>query len=147
MSDGVQEGNWARIRNCFDEWSFEDGYNLRKAIVFRNVSVYWDMGLINLAHVQLLAVEFKYDVIVQKVYEHMLLRVNGRCRDVFGRGESLGLCDYEYMFRNQPLVYNEEVVEGNVRAVLYDVERCVFRYRLVKKYPEMEGVIMDMVCV
>lgn len=142
-----QERRWGNIKNAFSGFSLEDSYTLRKAIVLKNVDVYWNLGLIHIANLELLHKEFMYDKILEKIYFTMRDRVNDRCVMRFENGEDLDMNDYEYMFRDQPLVYNEEVSESHPHSILYDVKNCFYKRKLVSKYSEMYEVIQDMVNV
>ena len=138
---------WGTIRNGLDDFSLEDLYTLRKAIALKQIDTYWEMGMIHIAHLQLLQKEFSYDNILEKIYKAMFVRVNERIMDSQMNQTDLDISDYEYMFKDQPYVYNDEVTEENPRMVLYDVKQCFYKKKLIKKYPDKYNLINDMVNV
>lgn len=146
MMTEFQDQRWADIKCAFSDWSIEDAYNLRKAQVLQNVSTYWQNGIIQIANLDLLRREFSYDSIIDRIYDHMLERVNDRIILRRNQGEDLDMSDYEYMFSHQPYVY--AVAEDNTKkTVLYDVDKCLYKRRLVTKYPKLFNVIQDMVMI
>ena len=127
----------------YREFSTEDVYTMRKAIVLKQCHTYWDQnGLLSLSNLELLSKEFGYDALIKKIYDYMFERVNERLVYMKEKGFTVTLNDYEYMFRDQPMLYNEEVLSSSdVRSVLYNVHDCFYRNRLVKKYQGMRDVI------
>ncbi len=142
----MNSDNWALIRNMTSEWSKEDLFTLRKAITLKQVDVYWDQnGLYNLVYLEMLAKQFDYDFILQRIYQHMLIRVNDRMKDIHEyHNDQVILADLEYMFKDQPLVYREgeETLKG---TILYDVHKCLYKRRLQAKYSNLYDVIDTMV--
>lgn len=138
---------WASIRGGLDEFSLEDIYTLRKAIALKQIDTYWELGFVHIGHLQLLTREFAYDSILKKIYETMLVRVNDRVMLRQSCGEDLDNMDYEYMFKGQPFVYNEEVSEAHPHSILYDVKNCFYKRKLIKKYPGKYNLIIDMINV
>lgn len=144
MNDQMKQ--WGKIRNMFTGWSLEDIYTLRKAIDLKQVDTYWDQtGLFNLARVEMLATQFKYDNLLQKIYQHMLVRVNDRMKLLHDEDRTLTVYDLEHMFKDQPFLYNDNVTVENPRTVLYDVHKCSYKKRLQSKFPKLFDVIEDLV--
>lgn len=146
MTD-FQLERWGTIRGGLDEFSLEDIFTLRKAIALKQIDTYWEMGMIHIGHLQLLTKEFAYDSILKKIYDVMLERVNARIMMRQTNGEDLDMHDYEYMFKDQPFIYNEDVSEERPHSVLYDVKNCFYKRKLIKKYPDKFNLIQDMVNV
>lgn len=140
-----QQKRWGRIRNAFDHFSLEDTFTLRKAIELKQIDMFWELGLIHISRLELLAREFRYDATIQKIYQEMLVRVNDRMKFIIDRGTDLDIDDVEYMFKDQPFVYNDRVTDINPRTILYNVKRCKYKLRLESKYPKLYDVIEDMV--
>jgi len=142
----MKQDDWALIRNMTSEWSKEDLFTLRKAITLKQVDTYWDQnGLYNLVYLEMLAKQFDYDWILQKIYMHMLNRVNDRMIWIRESNDEVTLDHLEYMFKDQPLVYNEDVRESHIQPILYDVHKCLYKRRLQAKYTKLYDVIDTMV--
>ncbi len=143
----MKQDDWALIRNMTSEWSKEDLFTLRKAITLKQVDVYWDQnGLYNLVYIEMLAKQFDYDWILQKIYNTMLIRVNDRMKIIHELHDGIvTLDDLEYMFKDQPLVYNEDVREGHIQPILYDVHKCLYKRRLQAKYTKLYDIIDTMI--
>lgn len=138
----VLMSNYGNIRNALNDWSLEDIYTLRKAVELKSVDTYWDqMGLFNLTKIQMLASEFRYDALLQRIYSHLLIRVNDRMKDIHVCDRKITLNDLEYMFRDQPFLH----AEGEIYGVDYNVHKCKYKKRLQWKYPKSSDLIDDLV--
>ncbi len=133
---------WALVRNMTQDWSLEDIFTLRKAITLKQVDTYWDQnGLFNLVYVEMLAKQFSYDGILQRIYKHMLERVNDRMKYICQfHDDKVDMRDLEYMFKDQPFVYREgeETLKG---TILYDVHKCLYKRRIQAKYTKLYDII------
>lgn len=133
---------WAQVRNAFKHFSVQDCHTLRKAMVLNNVNNYWELGMIHIAHLELIAKEYSYDWLLGQIYSQMLERFNGFIKDRYVKSQELSVDDIELIFRGQPIAYSDN---GGGTNVIYDVSKCSYRFKLIRKYPELEGVINDMV--
>ncbi len=122
----------------FKSFSLEDVYTLRKAIELKQVDTYWELGILHVARIKLLAAEFRYDALLQDISDYL----TERCQDWIdyrGKGKKdFDARDLELIFKDQPFL-----TAGGI--ILYDVNNCKYKNRLIKKYPEIKDVIMDLV--
>ncbi len=135
------EGRYNQVRNQLDDWNMEDAFTLRKAIELKRVSAKWEEGFLHLARLQLLALEFDYDILLKKIYQHMLFRSANFIKDWSRRIEEPDMEDLRMLFQNEPVLYHE----GNENYVLYNVNKCKYEQKLKIKYSENVDMINDMV--
>ncbi len=122
----------------FDGFSLEDVYTLRKAIELKQVDTYWELGILHVGRIKLLAREFRYDALLQDIAHYLWARTQEWIDRRAKEKRYLNVEDIEMIYRDQPYV----TAGGNV---LYDVHHCKYKNRLIKKFPEMKDVIMDLV--
>ena len=131
----LQLERWGRIRALMGTtWSLEDVYTLRKAIELKQVDTYWELGILHVARIKLLASEFRYDEVLQNIAKYLFERTEEWIEARVKQERYLSIEDIEMIFRDQPDM-----------GLYYDIHKCKYKYRLIKKYPEMKGLIMDMV--
>ena len=135
------EDRFNEVRNAFDDWNMEDVFTLRKAIELKRVSKNWDEGFLHLPRLRMLAIEFDYDPIIQKIYQHMLKRCNDFMIQWRHAGIQPDIDNLEMIFSTEPVVYdvNDETL------VIYNYYKCKYKQRLKIKYPELANVIEDLV--
>ena len=141
----IQFNLFANYKHAFDKWSLEDIYTLDKAITLKNVDNYWEQGLYHIGRLQLLSMRYSYDYLLKQIYEYMYNSVHEWFTEKQKWGNLINDNDLAVLFKDQPVLYNENMLDGNPRTVLYDVKNCFYKNRLIKKYPKMYDVIQDMV--
>ncbi len=138
----INEERWTRIQGAFSDWSLEDVYTLRKAIELKQVDTYWELGIIHVARVKLLALEFRYDDLLQTIAKCLCERVEDYKGIRMMQDRDLTIDDIEMLFRHQPLT---DSANGKGDIIIYDVMKCKYKARLIKKYPESKDIIEDLV--
>ncbi len=135
------EDRYYQVRNQLDDWNMEDAFTLRKAIELHRVSVRWEEGFLHLARLQLLALEFDYDPLLKKIYQHLLKKSNDLIIHLRNKGIEPDIDYIEMLFSNEPILYQD----GNENYILYDYKKCKYKQRLKIKYSENVDMIEDMV--
>lgn len=131
--------------NMMDDFDNEDVYTLRKAIELNYISSHWDQGMLLMPRLDMLAKEFRYDALLQKLNKYMQSRVQEFLRGYTSIETFVKETDFEMLFADQPLLYNENVTKEKPWPVLYDVNKCFYKKRLLKKYPKYNTVIELMI--
>ena len=130
------------MKNAFEHWSLEDIFTLRKAIELKQVDTYWELGFLHIARLKMLAKEFRYDEILQTIAKRMYERVEEYKDIKMMHSRPLAIEDIETLFRHQPVT---DSADGKGDVIVYDVMKCKYKARLIKKYPEAKDIIEDLV--